>query len=153
MESIILKLKPKSQIQKTPEWKKHGFNQKRVVQDIDNDIWICNDSRNQFGNLEFYQHQLQQQEQIQQQQQLQQMREQYVQRLQQMREEQTRGDLRACYNCHQDGHIARVCPEPRHERPSLILEQSETNGTRARGRRRGRGGRGRGRGRQGNQSN
>ena len=93
MESIIVKLKPKSQIQKKPERKKHDNNQggaKKVMQDIGNDIWICNDSRNQFGNLEFYQHQIQQQEQFQQQQQLtdvaiQQMREQcqFPQRLQQ----------------------------------------------------------------------
>ena len=103
MESIIVKLKPKSQIQKKPDWQKHGFNQggaKKVMQDIGNSIWICNDSGNQFGNLEFYQNQIQQQEEFQQQQQLQQLREQYVQRLQQMREEQTRGDRGACYNCH-----------------------------------------------------
>ena len=90
MESIIVKLKPKSQIQKKPEQKKHGNNHggaKKVMQDIGNDIWICNNSRNQFGNLEFYQHQMQQQEQFQQQLQLQQMREQFSQRLQQMREQ------------------------------------------------------------------
>jgi hypothetical protein len=89
LESIIVKLKPKSQIQKKPEQKKHGNNhggEKRVMQDIGNDIWICNDSRNQFGSLEFYQHQIQQaqQEQFQQQQQLQQMRAQFQQ--------QTRGE-------------------------------------------------------------
>ena len=82
-----------------------------------------------------------------------------------------RGGRGGCYHCHQDGHIARVCPEPRQESelhytngnpydpqtgrrkyPFMNLTP-ETNGTLARGGRRGRGGRGRGRGRgrQGNQ--
>ena len=62
MESIIVKLKPKSQIQKKPEQKKHGDNHggaKRLMQDIGNDI---GNDRNQFGRT----YQIQQQEQFQQ---------------------------------------------------------------------------------------
>jgi hypothetical protein len=62
LESIIVKLKPKSQIQKKPEQKKHGDNHggaKRLMQDIGNDI---GNDRNQFGRT----YQIQQQEQFQQ---------------------------------------------------------------------------------------
>ena len=86
LESIIVKLKPKSQIQKKPtEGKKHGNNHggaKKVLQDIGNDVWICND-RNQFGST--YQHQ-RQQEQFQQQQQHQ-MWQQFSQGMQRLRQQ------------------------------------------------------------------
>ena len=86
MESIIVKLKPKSQIQKKPtEGKKHGNNHggaKKVLQDIGNDVWICND-RNQFGTT--YQHQ-RQQEQFQQQQQQDQMWQQISEGFQRIRQ-------------------------------------------------------------------
>ena len=86
LESIIAKLKPKSQIQKKPEQKKHAGNNyggaKKVLQDIGNDVWICND-RNQFGTT--YQHQ-RQQEQFQQQQQ-DQMWQQFSQGMQRLRQQ------------------------------------------------------------------
>ena len=79
LESIIVKLKPKSQIQKKTERKKHGNNHggaKRVMQDIGND-------RNQFEMT--YQHQ-RQQEQFQQQQQQDQMWQQISQGMQRLRQ-------------------------------------------------------------------
>ena len=79
LESIIVKLKPKSQIQKKTERKKHGNNHggaKRVMQDIGND-------RNQFEMT--YQHQ-RQQEQSQQQQQQDQMWQQISQGMQRLRQ-------------------------------------------------------------------
>ena len=86
LESIIVKLKPKSQIQKKPERKKHGHNHggaNRLMQNTD--YWnqpIGND-RNQFGTT--YQHQ-RQQEQFQQQQQKDQIKQQLLQGLEEIRQ-------------------------------------------------------------------
>ena len=102
MESIIVKLKPKSQIQKKPERKKHGNNHggaKRVLQDIGNDVWICND-RNQIGTT--YQHQ-RQQEQFQQQDQRWQQLSQGLDRIRQQfqLEEETARQHQQPHNGHQ----------------------------------------------------
>ena len=96
LESIILKLKPKSQIQKKPEGKKHS-NQRLMPR------------TNQFRQQEQYQHQqnqIREQEQLQQQQQQHQMWQQFsqgMQRLQQLvqLEEETARQQQQPHNGHQ----------------------------------------------------
>ena len=83
LESIIVKLKPKSQIQKKPEQKKHGDNHggaKRLVQDIGDN------NRNRVGMTRQQQQQLQSRQQRQQQEQ-QQLRQQQLQQHQQLQQQ------------------------------------------------------------------
>ena len=92
MESIIVKLKPKSQIQKKPEQKKHIDTHGGAKRLMQNDI---GNNGNQFGTT--YQHQIQQEQfqqqqqqyQIQQQEQFQQQQQQYqIQQQEQFQQQQ-----------------------------------------------------------------